>query len=92
MRSYRFKLLAIVLVLLMIVTSVPSAALERDKAGNLVFADMPNNWATEALVNAVNNGLLNGYIEEGKQLIKPNGVLKRSEMLTIVTRAFGAEL
>ena len=50
------------------------------------FTDMPNDWTTEALKNAVKNGLLNGY--DGK--IMPNDNIKRSEMAAILVRAFGA--
>ena len=50
------------------------------------FIDMPDNWATEALTNAVNNGLIggsNGYI-------RPDDPMTRAEMATIMVRAFGA--
>ncbi|OPX86313.1 MAG: Endo-1,4-beta-xylanase A precursor [Pelotomaculum sp. PtaB.Bin104] len=50
------------------------------------FSDMPNNWSTEALNNAVSNGLLKGY--NGK--ILPNDPLTRAQMATVVNRAFGA--
>jgi hypothetical protein len=51
-----------------------------------VFSDMPNDWSTAALENAVSNGLLKGY--GGK--LEPNSNLTRAEMATIVNRAFGA--
>ena len=51
-----------------------------------VFTDMPDDWTTSALKNAVKNGLLNGY--DGK--IMPNDNIKRSEMAAILVRAFGA--
>lgn len=51
------------------------------------FSDMPNNWSTLALKNAVANGLLNG--NNGK--IRPDDNLTRAEMATIVNRAFGAK-
>lgn len=50
------------------------------------FSDMPDNWTTKALENAVENGLLNG--SDGK--IMPDDNIKRSEMAAILTRAFGA--
>ncbi len=50
------------------------------------FSDMPDNWATSALENAVDNGLIGG--SDG--LIRPNDPLTRAEMATIVVRAFGA--
>jgi len=54
------------------------------------FGDMPDNWATAGLQAAVDNGLLKGYAEDGKTLIKPNQSLTRAEMATVVNRAFGA--
>ncbi|HZK61455.1 MAG TPA: S-layer homology domain-containing protein [Anaerovoracaceae bacterium] len=49
------------------------------------FSDMPSNWSTKALENAVNNGLLVG--DNGK--IMPNDNLTRAQMATVVNRAFG---
>lgn len=51
-----------------------------------VFIDMPDNWATEALTNAVNNGLIGG--SDG--YIRPDDPMTRAEMATIMVRAFGA--
>lgn len=50
------------------------------------FSDMPNNWSTAALQNAVSNGLIHGF--NGK--IMPNANLTRAEMATIVNHAFKA--
>ncbi len=50
------------------------------------FSDMPDNWSTAALQNAVENGLLGGT--DGK--ILPNDSLTRAQMATIIVRAFGA--
>ena len=52
------------------------------------FSDMPDNWTTVALQNAVANGLLNGA--DGK--IMPDDNIKRSEMAAILVRAFGASV
>ncbi len=49
------------------------------------FTDMPNNWSTAALKNAVSNGLLKG--SNGK--IMPNENLTRAQMAAVVNRAFG---
>ena len=49
------------------------------------FSDMPDNWATEALENAVANGLLKVTTK-----IMPDENLTRAQMATIVNRAFGA--
>ncbi len=51
------------------------------------FTDMPDNWSTQALTNAVDNGLISG--SDG--LIRPNDPLTRAEMATIMVRAFGVE-
>lgn len=50
------------------------------------FSDMPDDWSTPALENAVNNGLLGGI--DGK--LMPSSNLTRAQMATIVNRAFGA--
>lgn len=50
------------------------------------FSDMPDNWSTDALNKAVENGLLNGA--DGK--IMPNDSLTRAQMAAIMVRAFGA--
>lgn len=50
------------------------------------FTDMPDNWSTAALQNAVDNGLIGG--SDG--LIRPNDPMTRAEMATIMVRAFGA--
>ena len=51
------------------------------------FSDMPNNWTTKALENAVKNGLLNGA--DGK--IMPDDNITRAQMAAIIVRAFGAK-
>ncbi len=50
------------------------------------FSDMPDNWSTAALKNAVTNGLLIG--DNGK--ILPDDNLTRAQMAAIINRAFGA--
>lgn len=55
------------------------------------FADMPDDWSTAALQKAVANGLLSGYEEGGKTLIKAGNTLTRAEMAAIINRAFAAE-
>ena len=50
------------------------------------YPDIPNDWSTEALVKAVQNGLLSG--SDGKILPKDN--LTRAQLATIMVRAFGA--
>ncbi len=51
------------------------------------FSDFPNDWSTEAVTAAVQNGLLNGY-DDGT--IRAGANLTRAEMATIINRAFGA--
>lgn len=51
------------------------------------FKDMPDNWSTEALEKAVENGLLTGYDDN---TIRPSDNVTRSQMATIMVRAFGA--
>lgn len=56
------------------------------------FEDMPIEgfWSTKALKAAVNNGLLNGFVEKNGIFIKPDDSLTRAQMATIVNRGFGA--
>lgn len=51
------------------------------------FTDFPNNWSTEALIAAVDNGLLHGYEDH---TIRAGALLTRAEMITIIVNAFGA--
>ncbi len=51
------------------------------------FSDFPNDWSTDAVTAAVNNGLLNGY-DDGT--VRAGANLTRAEMATIINRAFGA--
>lgn len=53
---------------------------------NPVLSDMPEDWSTQALQNAIENGLLTGF--DGK--IMPKDKLTRAQMATIINRAFGA--
>ncbi len=55
------------------------------------FIDMPNNWTTKALNNAVKYGLLYGEeAGEGKMKINPDDNITRAQMAAIIVRAFGA--
>ncbi|MDD4754842.1 MAG: S-layer homology domain-containing protein, partial [Prolixibacteraceae bacterium] len=74
------RVLALVLTLTMIISMFPLTAFGSE------FSDMPDNWATEALENAVANGLLKG----DNKKIMPDENLTRAQMATIVNRAFGA--
>lgn len=71
------KILAILMICVM---SVSSSVFAAD------FVDMPNDWSTVAIENAVENGLItgsNGYVY-------PNNNMTRAEMATIMVRACGA--
>lgn len=76
-------LITVVLLLLLVINILPANSF----ANETTFADMPNDWSTPALENAVENGLLNGL--NGK--IMPNEKLTRAQMATVINRAFGAE-
>ena len=71
------KLLALVLVFMLAISSTALAA---------EFKDMPNDWSTAALTAAVENGLLSG--NDGYLL--PSDNMTRAEMATIMARACGA--
>lgn len=51
------------------------------------FSDIPNNWAKEPIISAIENGLLNG--SNGK--INPMGNLTRAEMAAIIGRTVKAQ-
>ena len=67
----------------MLASMLPKPAFAADNTST--FPDMPSDWSTQALQNAVNNGLLNGI--DGKIAAGEN--LTRAQMAAIVTRAFG---
>lgn len=74
------KRIAMILALVMIATMVPAMSFADG------FSDMPQDWSTEALTAAVDNGLLMG--SNGK--LMPSENLTRAQMATIINRAFGA--
>lgn len=51
------------------------------------FTDMPTGDVGEAMQNAVDAGLINGYDDN---TVKPDNLIIRAEMAAIITRAFGA--
>lgn len=57
-------------------------------ASSTDFVDFPNDWSSQALEAAVENGLLGGV---GNGMIAPGGALTRAQMAAIINRAFGAE-
>ncbi|RHO54626.1 hypothetical protein DW094_09280 [Ruminococcaceae bacterium AM07-15] len=76
------QVLSLALSATMLASMLPKPAFAAD---NTTFPDMPNDWSTQALQNAINNGLLNGI--DGKIAAGEN--LTRAQMAAIVTRAFG---
>lgn len=89
------RVLAILLCAAMLITMVPASVFAETggtitKEAEPAFADMPNDWSTAALQNAVKNGLISGYLENGTRLLKPQGLLTRAEMGTILSNAFKA--
>lgn len=70
------KIVSLVFVLLIALTAVSAFA----------FDDMPDDWSTQALQSAVNNGLLSGYDNK----LHPKDNLTRAQMATILVRALGA--
>ncbi|MDX9918287.1 MAG: S-layer homology domain-containing protein, partial [Gudongella sp.] len=84
------RILAIVMTAVMVLGIIPTAGFAVTDEPVMEFADMPDNWSTSALERAVQNGLLNGYTENGELLIKADAPLKRAELAAVVNRAFGA--
>lgn len=71
---------------LLLIISPMTAMAEVGGNASPVFSDMPEDWSTEALQHAIDNGLLTGF--DGKIMPKDN--LTRAQMATIINRAFGA--
>ncbi len=54
---------------------------------DLQFTDMPNDWRTTAIENAVKNGLISGM---GDGTVAPDSPITRAQMATIIVKALGA--
>lgn len=84
------RVFPVLLAIIMVFSMIPTAVFGADEAAITdnasQFSDMPDNWSTNALQNAVTNGLLGGA--DGK--IMPNQNLTRAQMATVISRAFGA--
>lgn len=89
-KKIRNRVFPVLLAFIMVFSMIPTAVFGADEAAITdnapQFSDMPDNWSTTALQNAVANGLLGGA--DGK--IMPNQNLTRAQMATVITRAFGA--
>ena len=77
------ELIALFLAVIMVIGLVPVTVFAEGQ-----FTDMPENWSTEALESAVENGLLQGSNEK----IMPNDHLTRAQMATIINRSFGSSV
>jgi len=85
------RLLSLCMTIALIITMLPVTAFSAVGASTTAssqFTDMPDNWATEALEHAVDNGLLTGADGE----IMPDSNLTRAQMATVIVRAFGASV
>ncbi|WP_141500863.1 S-layer homology domain-containing protein [Paenibacillus luteus] len=86
------KMMCWMLVHVLIVASILPASVSArqltDEAA-VKFVDMPNDWSTEALQFAIDQGLMNGT--STKELkISPKGIMTRAQLAAIMNRAFGA--
>ena len=77
------KIISLVLLVVLVLTN---CAFADELTAKDMFVDMPDNWATEALVAAVENGLISG--SDG--YIKPDDYMTRAEMAAIMVRATNA--
>lgn len=71
-----------------IVVACVATALMTTAAFAVDYPDMPDDYSTEALVAAVENGLLSGDTEGN---LNPDDSLTRAQMATILTRALATE-
>lgn len=86
----RNRILAITLALLLVISNGSIALALEAGPESKDFYDMPSDWSTQALTNAVDNGLLKGYQVDDKTYIYGKKPVTRSEMAAVITRAFGA--
>lgn len=81
------KMLSIILTIVLVLGSFSVTYAEPAVTGAGSFSDLGQDWYTDAIQNAVSNGLITGY-QDGT--VRPNGNLTRAELATILNRAFGA--
>ncbi|MDF2820322.1 MAG: hypothetical protein K0R15_763 [Clostridiales bacterium] len=77
------RIISIALLVTMIFTQLHTPVLAEN---GLMFTDLPNDWSTEAIEHAIENGLLSG--DNGKIMPKEN--LTRAQLASVLVRAFGA--
>lgn len=87
MRKFR-SALAFVLAVMLVVTAIPFTAAADESTDIGGYVDFPTGWSREAMIDAVQNGLITGY---GESMIAPKDLLTRAQMAAIINRAFGAE-
>lgn len=82
MKNMKRRLLSCGLAAAMVLScSVTGYAVEVDS-----YVDIPDDYSTDALIAAIDNGLLLGDNNQ----INPDGALTRGEFAAIMVRAFGA--
>ena len=86
----RSRILPIILALLLVLSNGSFALALEPGTESSDFYDMPNDWSTVALNNAVDNGLLKGYKVDDKTFIYGKNPVTRAEMAAVINRAFGA--
>lgn len=92
MNNFARRLVALTAALTISVSATAFADTDTDIAAaetevELSFTDMPNDWRTTAIVNAVKNGLISGM---GDGTVAPDANITRAQMAAIIVRALGA--
>lgn len=80
------RILALVLAVLMTVGTVAVAS-----AASITFSDTEGHWAWDRgyIPYLVEKDVLNGYVEGGKNIFKPDKEVKRSEFIKMLDETFG---
>lgn len=81
------KIISLMMLIVFVLTTFSTFAFADEIQVKDMFVDMPDNWATDALVAAVENGLISG--SDG--YIKPDDFMTRAEMAAIISRATGCQ-
>lgn len=69
------------------ITLTGSLALGALAADPSAFKDIPEGWAKDAIIYAIQNDLFHG---DGQGYIRPNATMTRAEMATVLNQALGA--
>ncbi len=81
------KIISLMMLIVFVLTTFSTFAFADEVQVKDMFVDMPDNWATDALIAAVENGLISG--SDG--YIKPDDYMTRAEMAAIISRATGCK-